>query len=175
MAKDNGLQFEIGDTVVYPARGTGIVTDITELKRNGGSKKYYNIQFIDRPETTLMLPVGTAEERGVRPTAGQRKLKRVWSRLRDEPEKLPSNYKSRHKMVRTQLHSGDIMEIAKAVRDMAWRQQNTKKGLTNRGRRLYQKGLTLLAEEVAAIKDIDLPDARSRIWDRLEEHTESTV
>ena len=170
MAKINGRQFEIGDTVVYPARGTGIVTDIFELKRNGSTKEYYSIQFIDRPETTLMLPVGTAEERGVRPTAGQSKLNRVWRRLRDEPEKLPSNYKRRHKIVRTQLHSGDILQIAKAVRDMAWRQQHNKKGLTHRGQRLYQKGMTLLAEEVAAILDIDLPDARARIWDRLEKH-----
>jgi RNA polymerase-interacting CarD/CdnL/TRCF family regulator len=53
---------------------------------------------------------------------------------------------------------------------MAWRRKQDDKGLTHRGKRLYEQGMKLLAGEVAAVEEIDLSDARTQIWKQLREN-----
>jgi RNA polymerase-interacting CarD/CdnL/TRCF family regulator len=58
------------------------------------------------------------------------------------------------------------MQVVEAVRDLAWR-QHKKNGLTATGKRLYQKGINLLAGEVAAAQGTDLTDGEAQVRNQL--------
>jgi CarD family transcriptional regulator len=160
--------FEVGDAVVHPIRGAGVVTDIEELQRQGSNKAYYKIKLLSEVPTSLMIPVEEAKKIGLRYAIRQSKLNRVWSVLHSDPKKLPSNYKARYKVVESKLRTGDPLQIAEAVRDMAWRQK--KKGsLNTRGRRMHKKGMRFLAGEIAATQGIDLTDGEDQLRCQLRE------
>ncbi len=159
-------KFSIGDAVVHPIRGAGRITAFKEFETQGTLKQYYEIKLLKQTNTSLMIPVGEAEEIGMRRAVTGAELERVWQVLGGEPEELPSNYRTRHKVINDRLQTGDVMQIAEAVRDAGWRRQ-TEDGLTQKGKELYKKGVRLLAAEIAVSQDTTLTKAKRQIKARL--------
>ncbi len=157
--------FEVGDAVVHPIRGAGVVTQIEELRRRGDDKEYYKIKLMVQPRTSLMIPVSGAKTRGLRHAIQQSRLGRVWSVLRANAEPLPENYKTRHAELEPKLRSGDLFQIAEVLRDLSWRRREDR--LTTGDRRAYRKAMRLLVGEVAAVQDINVLDAESQVRERL--------
>ena len=88
--------------------------------------------------------------------------------LCDDPRKLPRDHKDRYAMIEEKLQSGDALEVAAAVRDMAWRRKQEGK-FTTRGKRFYEEAMMLLAGEIAAVQDIEVKDAAGQVNERLQE------
>jgi CarD family transcriptional regulator len=160
--------FQIGDAVFHPIRGAGIVRGVEERQWRGGNDWYYTIELLGQPSTRLMIPTCVAEERGLRPAISRAKLEKVWRVLRAAPEKLPIDHRARHRVLEEKVHAGDVFELAGAVRDMAWRQEQ-KGRLTIRGKRIYDEGMTLLAGEIAAAQGIELTEAEAQVRAKLRE------
>jgi CarD family transcriptional regulator len=157
------MAFKIGDTVVHPNHGAGIITDIRERKfLDIEKKRYYSIQLLSQPETTVMVAVQNEEETGLRPTVSQSRLSRIWRILGARPKELPSDHNKRYDMLKEKLRSGSILRIAEVVRDLAWRRER-RKNLTVRGKRQYDRGIELLAGEIAGTRHGDVDAAEERI------------
>ena len=71
---------------------------------------------------------------------------------------LPDNHEQRCTLLDEKLSSGDVFAVAEVLRDLAWRREE-KRHLTIRGKRLYERGMALLAGEVASVQESDLVDA----------------
>lgn len=162
--------FEKGDAVVHSVRGAGIVKGFEKLRRKGRDRLYYIIELLGLPDSSLMIPVKqNGEETDVlRPPISESNLTTVWEVLSGQPQTLPSAHKTRHRLVEEKLQTGEILETAEAVRDMAWR-EHTEKGLTSRGKRIYERGLTLLSAELAAAQGFELKDVKSQIHEHMRE------
>jgi CarD family transcriptional regulator len=159
--------FKVGDTVVHPDYGAGVVTEIKEIAFLGNEKKrYYLLELLSQPETTVMVAVKNEKKIGLRSPIAQSKLKQIWRILRAGPRTLPSDHNKRYTLLKEKLHDGDILEIAKVLRDLAWRQEN-RQNLTIRGKRLYEESLELLASEVAGAQGSEFDTAEAQIADRL--------
>jgi CarD family transcriptional regulator len=159
--------FKVGDTIVHPDYGAGVVTEVKEIAFLGNERKqYYSIELLSQPETTVMVAVSNEKKVGLRSPISESKLKRVWGILRAGPRTLPSDHNKRYALLREKLHDGDIFEIAKVLRDLAWRQEK-RRNLTVRGKRLYEESLELLASEVAGAQGSDFDIAEAQISDRL--------
>ena len=161
--------FEKGDPVVCPAHGAGIVKGVSELKPLDGVQRYYEIELVKQVNTHVMIPVESAEEQGLRPAITDDELDKVWDVLSDEPQELPSKHRTRYKVINEKFNSGSIEELTEAVRDMAWRRRE-EDGLTKKGRRIYRRGLDLLAGEVALAQGVKLETAKSRIRKKLRKY-----
>ena len=162
------MAFKTGDAVFHPARGAGMVTGINNRDRDGESRSYYTIELLGQPGTRLMIPTSSAKAVGLRHAMSQSKLKEVWRLLRGDPQKLPQDHKDRYAAIEEQLQSGDALEVAAAVRDMAWRRKQEGK-FTTRGKRIYEEAMMLLAGEIAAVQDIEVADAEGQVNERLQE------
>lgn len=160
------MRFEVGDAVVHPVRGAGVITKVEEIERQEGSKRYYRIKLVAQPRTILRVPVGTTKERGMREAVPTSRLKRVWKVLDAEPQPLPSNHKKRSRVLRERMRTGDIIVVAQALRDLAWRRVD-RGSLGQKDKRLYRRGVNLLAGEIAAAQEIDLEEAKLELWDKL--------
>ncbi|RLC67789.1 MAG: hypothetical protein DRI48_01375 [Chloroflexi bacterium] len=157
--------FQIGDPVVHPVRGAGVVTGIEELQRHGKIKAYYRIKLLGQTRTSLMIPVEGAAAKGLRRAIQQSKLNRVRRVLCADPQRLPANHKARYELVKSKLRTGDLLQVAEAVRDMAWRQRR-EGSLNTRGKRIYKRGIKLLAGEIAVALGVELDagEAQVRKW-----------
>ncbi|HDQ72786.1 MAG TPA: hypothetical protein ENN19_11930 [Chloroflexi bacterium] len=160
--------FKVGDAVIHPIRGAGVVVRVMEKKWRGSVDMYYQIELMGQPDTKLMIPTDAVDSLGLRLAIAPSRLDRVWNVLQDEPEKLPSNHKKRYQVVDSKLHTGDIYQVAEVVRDMAWRQQE-EGNLTTMGKRRYKEGMRILAGEIAAVADVEMGDAEAQIRSQLTE------
>jgi CarD family transcriptional regulator len=164
--------FQVGDRIVHPSYGVGTVTEIKERHTLGPGKRYYSIELLDQPETVVMVPVGAEERMGLRPPVAEAKLGRVWRVLRGDPTQLPKNHDRRCALLDEKLGSGEIVKVAEAVRDLAWRREKRRR-FTIRGKRLYDRGMALLAGEVASVQESDLEDAEILISEVLDRRLRS--
>jgi CarD family transcriptional regulator len=166
--------FKIGDTVIHPSYGVGTVTEIKKRHTLGSEKRYYSIELLGEPGTIVMVPVGAEERMGLRPPIAKSQLGQVWRVLTSDPDELPSNHDQRCELLNDKLCGGDVLEIAEAVRDLAWRKEE-KRRLTIRGKRLYKRGMALLAGELATVRGDDLQVAEGRISKALDDRLHATA
>jgi RNA polymerase-interacting CarD/CdnL/TRCF family regulator len=161
------MAFKTGDAVFHPVRGAGLVTGIKNRKWDGEERRYYMIELLGHPGTRVMVPTSTAKEIGLRHAVSQNKLKKVWRVLCGDPQRLPKDHKDRYAVIEEKLHTGDTFEVAKAVRDMAWRQKQVGKW-TTKGKRIYEEAVMLLAGEIAAVQEIEMEEAEGQVHERLQ-------
>jgi len=160
--------FHVGETVVHPVYGAGKIREIKELSSLGGEeKRYYSIQLIGDPDTTVMVPLEREAEVGLREPIPEIELRSVWRVLRAAPKKLPSDYRTRCKVVEEKLCEGDLGQIAEVVRDLAARREMERR-LTVRGKRFYQEGMQRLVSEIAGAEGSDFATAESEIAEVLQ-------
>lgn len=146
--------FQIGETVIHPGYGPGRVIDIEKLVCLGSDKRYYSIKLLDGTDTRVWVAVKDVEKVGIRHPVSSDQVDQVWFCLRSQPHDLPSDHNERYQIVRNKLETGDLVCIAEAIRDLSWKNHSVR-NLTSEGKRLYDKGIKLLATEVAVVRGSD--------------------
>ncbi|MBN1487011.1 MAG: hypothetical protein JW981_05165 [Anaerolineae bacterium] len=159
--------FEVGDVVVHPVHGAGVVIGFKKFEALGDLGRYYSIKVLSQSDTNIMVPIQAAEKVGVRYAISPTDLRKVWEVLYSIPEELPDQHKTRYKILNDKLSTGNIFKIAEALRDMASRKRDN--NFTQKGRQIYDKTLQLLASEVAACKHIAVTAAEDMIRHKLGE------
>jgi CarD family transcriptional regulator len=154
------MRYSVGDKVVHPGYGPGIITSIERREVFGEAKRYYVIDMLTEGGT-LMTPVKRADEVGLRPAIDDKAVKRLLKLLTKAPGTLSSDFRERQTEVEERLKDGDIYVIAEVVRDLTWRGRLS--GLTKRDTQLMQRAEQLLAGELALVREIAVKEALEQI------------
>ena len=165
------MEFTTGDAIIHPVRGAGVVERIVERTWHGNAELYYRIRLLGQSGTMLMIPTSVTEKLGIRCALSRSAMKQLWPILLATPRRLPDRYKELRYLLQGKLGTGDIFQVAEAVRDMAWRQRETHLSATIK--QLYEEGIRLLVGEIAATQDIEFADADTQFRARLREHLSS--
>ncbi len=158
--------YEIGDAIVHPKRGAGIIVDIVERSVGDDMIPFYNIELLSKTSTRLMIPAERADEIGLRPAISEEELPHVWQVLCSPPAEMPSHSRKRYNYLQEKLAQIDILLVAEVIRDVLWMQEE-EGGLKTRDRSIYQEGIKFLAGEIAAVKHISLGEAEFEIKNRV--------
>lgn len=161
--------FEVGDKVVHPAHGAGVVAGIEEKELIDEFSQYYIIQLA-ATEMKLMIPVKTADEIGLRPVARPDRVKVIYETLRAEPRDLINDFKKRQSILIAQLKSGDILDVAEVVRDLFWR--NEESPLSPTESRQLEGAQEQLAGELSLAESVDVEESLTRIQETLQDSLE---
>jgi len=154
------MQFSVGDKVVHPYHGPGWIAGIEYRELLAGTKRYYVIE-IPGQGLTLYMPVGKADEVGMRPAMSQSRFPRVLSMLRGRPRPLPEDYRERQEQIGAQLKTGRVMQLARVVRDLSWHRERAH--LTKVDFDHLRQGRDLLAAEMALVSGDAVADASKLI------------
>lgn len=152
--------YSVGDKVVHPGYGPGVIKSIERRQVIGEAKQYYVIDMLTGGGT-LMTPVAKADKVGLRLAIGDRAVARLLRLLTSTPGTLSNDFRERQVEIEERLKTGDIFAIAELVRDLAWHDQVHR--LTKRDQQLMQRGEELIAGELALIKGIEIKEAISQI------------
>jgi CarD family transcriptional regulator len=150
------MMFGVGDTVVYPQHGAGQILDIVEQDFQGIPRRFYSIRILHN-DMTVMVPVDGVDKAGIRAVIPEPMVDEVLGVLRDDPTKMPKDWNRRIKHNREKIKSGDVLEIADVLRNLALRQHE--KGLSTGEKQMYGRVKRLLASEVMCAKHIREDDA----------------
>ena len=154
------MQFSVGDKVVHPRHGPGSIAGIESKDLMDGHKRYYVIE-IPGQGLTVHVPVGKADEAGVRLAMPQSRFPWVLGMLRGKPHRLPEDFRERQEQILAQLKTGRVMQLAKVVRDLTWHRERAHLTRTDSGH--LKQGHDLLAAEMALVSGDDVSDASKLI------------
>jgi CarD family transcriptional regulator len=154
------MRYSIGDKVVHPHHGPGWIAGIERREILDGTKRYYVIE-IPGPGLTLHMPVGKADEGGMRPAMAQSRFPRVLDLLRGRPQLLPEDYRQRQEQICARLKTGRVLQLARVVRDLTWHRKRAH--LTKTDSDYLKQGRDLLAAEMALVSGNTISDAAKLI------------
>ena len=137
--------YELGDQVVYPHHGAGLVLK-KEMKEVLGEKREYLTIKILHNDMTVMVPCCNADKAGLRRVIGEDVVKKVLAIHRDDVSQMPKNWNRRCKHNREKIKTGDVFELAEVVRNLAIREQE--KGLSTGEKQMYTRAKKILASEM---------------------------
>jgi CarD family transcriptional regulator len=139
------VEFEVGDSVVYPHHGAGQVVR-KEVKDVLGERREYLTIKILHNNMTVMVPTQNAARAGLRRVIDEDMVKKVLAVLQDECSEMPKNWNRRFKHNRDKIKTGDIYELAEVVRNLAIRE--AEKGLSTGEKQMFTRARKILASEL---------------------------
>lgn len=148
----NGLDFQVGDHVVYPAHGVGQVQAVETQDVAGLSLEVYVITF-DHEKMTLRVPTGKARSSGLRSLAEGDVVSQALNTLKGRARVKRTMWSRRAQEYEAKINSGDLISIAEVVRDLHRAENQPEQSYSER--QLYESALDRMAREVAAIERID--------------------
>ncbi len=139
--------FKIGDMAVYPTQGVGVIEDIESREFAGHSQKFYVLRIVDS-DMTIMVPVGNANNVGMRRLIDEKRINRVFDALAETTDsgKIAS-WSRRQREYNDKIKSGDLLEVAEVLRDLY--QIGSAKELSYGEKKVMEQARKLLVTEVA--------------------------
>lgn len=156
--------FNIGDKIVYPMHGAGIIVALEEKEILGKKRKYY-IMKMPMSEMKVMIPIDNIEDIGIRQIIDREEMENVLRVLSDETTKMSQNWNRRYRANMDKIKSGDIYEIASVVRNLIMRDRE--KGLSTGERKMLNNAKQMLVSEMVLVKGIDNESAESLIEETI--------
>jgi CarD family transcriptional regulator len=158
--------FGVGDNVVYPHHGAGVVLKKETKDLLGEQRDYLTIKILHN-DMTVMVPCENAHRAGLRRVIDEEQVKKVIEVLTGEVSDMPKNWNRRFKYNREKIKTGDVFELAEVVRNLAIREWE--KGLSTGEKQMYTRAKKILASEFMYALDKDEGGAETYIDGLLEE------
>ena len=158
------LHYNIGDKIVYPMHGVGVIEKIEEKNILGKDNLYY-IMKLSVSDMTVMIPVEMSEKLGLREVINEKEINDVLSSLKENPEDLENDWKARYYNNHDKLKSGSIFDLAEIVRNLYRR--NSEKELSTSEKKLFESALQLMIEEISLSQDIEKVEVEHMITETL--------
>ena len=136
--------FNVGDKIVYPMHGAGVIDAIEEKDILGEKQSYYILKMPG--EVKVMVPIAKAEEIGVRNVIDKSSADKVISVLEQDETAMDKNWNKRYRDNMEKMKSGDAYEIADVVRNLSFKQKE--KGLSTGEKKMLNNAKQILVSEL---------------------------
>ncbi len=137
--------FQVGDNVVYPHHGAGVVKARAPRKVLGEDREYLKIRILHN-DMTVHVPCDQAAAVGLRRVIDEETVRKVLGVLEGPCTEMPKNWNRRFKHNREKIKTGDIYELAEVVRNLATREND--KGLSTGEKQMFTRAKKVLASEL---------------------------
>ena len=152
--------FTVGDKVVYPMHGAGVIDNI-ETKVILGEEREYYIMKIPVTDIHIMIPVDNSEAIGMRSVVTEEVLQKALKTRGEEPTAMSANWNKRYRANQALLRSGDVFSVAEVVRNLTV--SDRVKGLSTGERKMLLNATRILASEVMLVMGLEPEKAEELI------------
>ena len=152
--------FNIGDKVVYPMHGAGIIESIEEKEILGNKQKYY-IMRMPIGNMKVMIPLESVNDIGLREVIKKDQVEKGVAVLSQHKTSTPSNWNRRYRVNMDKIKSGDILEVADVVRNLMLRDKE--KGLSTGERKMLNNAKQILVSELVLVNNMNEEEIESMI------------
>ena len=143
--------YQIGDKVVHPMYGAGVVDSIVQKLVGGVLRDYYILELPNR-SMVVMVPTENCEEIGVRPVVNEEQADRVLAAIPDIQVEMTANWNHRYRENMERMKSGDLFEVARVIKGLTIRDQ--KRGLSTGERKMLHSAKQILISEIVLSKSV---------------------
>ena len=156
--------FQVGDKIVHPMHGAGVIDSIVQKKVNGVLREYYILK-LPLNGMLVMIPTHNSEEIGVRPIVVGEEADRVIAAIPGMDVEMDSNWNRRYRENMLRLKSGDLLEVARVVKGLVRR--DGERGLSTGERKMLHSAKQILISEIVLSQDSSYEAVEARIYSAL--------
>ncbi|WP_244833042.1 CarD family transcriptional regulator [Clostridium sp. BJN0001] len=146
--------FSIGDKVVYPMQGIGIIEKIENKTISDEEKEYLKIKILSN-DMEIMIPTDRIETSNLRKISDNSELTNVINVLSDDDSSSEYNdlsFKERYQLNFNKIKTGTLENSAEVVHDLMLIKKN--KNLNSSEKQLLKTARRFLVDEVSVMKNI---------------------
>lgn len=146
--------FKVGDLVVYPAHGVGIIKSIDSKDLSGSTQIFYVLRVLDS-DATIMVPVNNSANVGLRSVVKKSMVPKVYEILQEGSDEAidSQTWNKRYREYTDKIRTGCVMEVARVLRDLYLLKIG--KELSFGERRMLDTAKNLLVKEISIAKNTD--------------------
>jgi len=154
------VQFKVGDKVVYPNHGLGIIEQIE--KRSIGEKveEFLRLRIVGN-DSMVMVPRGNTANVGLRPIVTRKEIENVFDVLKDNKIKVFDDWKGRFQENSDKMRTGSITEVALVFKSLT--HLSMQKNLSYRERRMLDRARYLIVSEIAEVEKMKTEDVEVKV------------
>jgi len=152
--------YKIGDRVVYPMHGAGVIESIEEKEILGEKRQYYILK-LPVGDMKVMIPITNCREVGLREVIDSDGVQKVIGILSDQSTNMSANWNRRYRANLEKIKSGNIYEVAEVVRNLINRDKE--KGLSSGERKMLENARQILLSELVLATEMEEDGAQSLI------------
>ncbi|MEG0780381.1 MAG: CarD family transcriptional regulator [Oscillospiraceae bacterium] len=152
--------FSVGDRVVHPMHGAGVIDSIVEEQIGDSSQEYYVFKM---PIGGLLLKVPTANSQtiGIRAIVDRAEAERVLASIPELDINLTVNWNRRYRENMLRLKSGDLYEVARVIKGLMRRDGD--RGLSTGERKMLHSAKQILISEIVLTEESDYEEVEGRV------------
>ena len=152
--------FQVGDKIVHPMHGAGVIDSIVSRKMNGVLREYYQMR-LPSGNMLVMIPTDHIEEIGVRPVMCADEALAVMDHLSTIEADMSQNWNHRYRENMVRLKSGDLIEVARVVKGLMLR--DDQRGLSTGERKMLHAAKQILISELVLSQNLSYEAVEERI------------
>ena len=153
-------EFEIGDQVVYPNHGVGIIEKISNRLVQGKFERFYLLRICSN-DILVMVPTVNALQVGLRRTIDSKQVNKLFTFLANGEFFSQRDWKDRFKENSEKMRSGHIFHVAEVYKNLVY--LNKIKPLSFREKRMQDRARFLLVSELASVMGVPEEDIEGRV------------
>ncbi len=159
------MTFDVGDKVIYPNQGLGVVTRIEEKTILGTTCGFYHLRIVAN-ETTVLVPIDNVDGVGLRRAIGDQEVERLFIALGNGKIDSHQNWKGRFKDNSDKMRTGSIYDVADVLKNLTLLSRS--KSLSFREKRMLDRAKFLIISEISEVMSETAESIESRVGKALE-------
>ena len=152
--------FHIGDKVVHPMHGAGVIDGIVTEKIGSVAQDYYVFKM-PVGGLVLKIPVATSSVIGLRSIVSSEEANALIVAISAMDVDMTSNWNHRYRENMERLKSGDLNEVARVIKGLTSR--DNERGLSNGERKMLHTARQILISELVLSMGCDSREVENRI------------
>ncbi|MEO8483897.1 MAG: CarD family transcriptional regulator [Acidobacteriota bacterium] len=158
------MAFEIGDKVIYPNHGLGIIERIETKTIMGTTCGFYQLRMAN--ETTVFVPVDNVDGVGLRRAITDEEVERLFTLLGDGKIDSHQNWKGRFKDNSDRMRTGSIYDVVEVLKSLTFLAKT--KSLSFREKRMLDRAKFLVVSEITEVLGEKTPEVEVKVEAALE-------
>ena len=152
--------FSVGDQVVHPMHGAGVIDGIVREKVTGVTQDYYVFKM---PVGGLLLkiPIASSQAVGLRTVIPRTEAERLIGALPDLEVEQDGNWNRRYRENMARMKSGDLYEVARVIKCLMTRE--SRRGLSTGERKMLHTARQILLSELVLSEQARYEEMEARV------------
>ena len=166
------MDFRIGEKVVYPNHGVGIIEEVSNRSVNGIPEQFYMLR-IHSNSSVVMVPTANVKSVGLRRIIKKADVDGLFRLLQEDFFEPEADWKGRYKDHSEKMRTGSIFQVAEVLKNLVY--LSFKKSLSFREKRMLDRAKQLVISEIATVRGIAEKAVEDQIDHALSEAYERSV
>ena len=159
------LPFKVGDKVIYPNQGIGVIERVETRTIMGTTCGFYSLRMTSS-ETMVMVPVDNVEEVGLRSAIADNEVRRMFMLLGNGEIDNHQNWKGRFKDNSNKMRTGSLYDVTDVLKSLNHLSQS--KNLSFREKRMLDRAKFLVVSELSEVTSEPTEEIEKRVNKALE-------